>query len=176
MSPWKGQHVLLEALTHCPQNVTVLLVGDALFGETAYVEQLHQQVAEMGFGDRVKFLGFRADVSELMGACDLIAHTSTSAEPFGRVIVEAMLCQTPIVATAAGGVLELIEPNRTGWLVPANDAVNLAGVINECRIHPEAAAVIAQRAYQHASHAFHLDGICRKFSLWMELVKSLPNF
>jgi len=176
LSPWKGQHVLLEALTHCPQNVTVLLVGDALFGETAYVERLHQQVVELGLGDRVKFLGFRADVSSLMGVCDLVAHTSTAPEPFGRVIIEAMLCRTPIVATAAGGVLELIEPNRTGWLVPVNDAVNLAGVINECRIHPEQAAVIAQRAYQYASHAFHLDETCRKFSQWMELVKSFPNF
>ncbi|PZO55020.1 MAG: glycosyltransferase family 1 protein, partial [Phormidesmis priestleyi] len=160
LSPWKGQHVLLEALTHCPNNVVALLVGDALFGEQEYVDRLHQQVAELGLHDRVKFLGFRADVSELMSACDLVAHTSTSPEPFGRVIVEAMLCQRPIVATAAGGVLELIESNLTGWLVPANDAVKLAHVINECQIHPEAAAAIAQRAYQHASQAFHLDGTC----------------
>jgi len=164
LSPWKGQHILLEALTHCPNNVVAVLVGDALFGEHEYVDRLHQQVAELGLHDRVKFLGFRADVSELMSACDLIAHTSTSPEPFGRVIVEAMLCQRPIVATAAGGVVELIESNSTGWLVPANDAVKLAHVINECRIHPEAAAAIAQRAHQHASQAFHLDGTCQRFS------------
>ena len=170
LSPWKGQHVLLEALAHCPDNVTALFVGDALFGEDEYVDRLHQQVVELGLHDRVKFLGFRADVAELMSACDLIAHTSTSAEPFGRVIIEAMLCQRPIVATAAGGVLELIESDRTGWLVPANDTVNLARVVNECRTHPEVAAAIAQRAYQYASHTFHLDGTCQKFAQLLEKI------
>ncbi|PSB22012.1 glycosyltransferase family 1 protein [Phormidesmis priestleyi ULC007] len=170
LSPWKGQHVLLEALTHCPNNVVALLVGDALFGEQEYVDRLHQQVAELGLHDRVKFLGFRADVSELMSACDLVAHTSTSPEPFGRVIVEAMLCQRPIVATAAGGVVELIEPGATGWLVPGNNAEKLAEVINECYADPDLAAAIAQRAYQHASQAFHLDGTCQKVAQVLERV------
>ena len=162
LSPWKGQHVLLEALAHCPDNVTALFVGDALFGEDEYVDRLHQQVTELGLHDRVKFLGFRADVSELMGVCDLIAHTSTSPEPFGRVIVEAMLCQRPVVATAAGGVVELIEPGVTGWLVPAHDAMQLSEVINECRSHPDQAAAIAQRAQHFASQTFHLDTTCQK--------------
>ncbi|WP_068815533.1 glycosyltransferase [Phormidesmis priestleyi] len=170
LSPWKGQHVLLEALAHCPDNVTALFVGDALFGEDEYVDCLHQQVAELGLHDRVKFLGFRADVSELMSACDLVAHTSTSPEPFGRVIVEAMLCQRPIVATAAGGVVELIEPGATGWLVPSNNAEKLAEVINECYADPDRSTAIAQRAYQYASQAFHLDGTCQKVTQVLESV------
>jgi len=170
LSPWKGQHVLLEALAHCPDNVTALFVGDALFGEDEYVDCLHQQVAELGLHDRVKFLGFRADVSELMSACDLVAHTSTSPEPFGRVIVEAMLCQRPIVATAAGGVVELIEPGATGWLVPGNNAEKLAEVINECYADPDRAAAIAQRGYQQAIQAFHLDETCQKVTQVLESV------
>jgi len=51
-----------------------------------------------------------------MTACDLVAHTSTVPEPFGRVIVEAMLCERPVVAAGAGGVVELVEPGKTGWL------------------------------------------------------------
>jgi glycosyltransferase involved in cell wall biosynthesis len=168
LSPWKGQHVLLEALAHCPVNVTALFVGDALFGEDEYVDRLHQQVTELGLHDRVQFLGFRSDVSELMGACDLIAHTSTLPEPFGRVIVEAMLCQRPIVATAAGGVVELIEPGVTGWLVPANDSMQLAEVINECQLNPEQTAAIAQRAQHSASQTFHLDTTCQKVTQLLE--------
>ena len=48
-SPWKGQHILIEALTHCP-DTTAILVGDALFGEHEYVQQLHQQVDQFGIG------------------------------------------------------------------------------------------------------------------------------
>lgn len=156
LSPWKGQHVLIEALTHCPETVTVLLVGDALFGEQDYVEQLHRQVEQLGLGDRVRFLGFRSDVPQLMTACNLVAHTSTAPEPFGRVIVESMLCGTPIVAAAAGGVVELIEPGKTGWLAPPGDSLKLAEIIQQCHSQPEQAAAVADNAQQTASQRFNL--------------------
>lgn len=92
LAPWKGQHILIEALAKCPQQVTVILVGDALFGEQEYVQNLHQKVKTLGLENRVKFLGFRSEIPLLMTACNVVAHTSTAAEPFGRVIVEAMLC------------------------------------------------------------------------------------
>lgn len=157
LSPWKGQHILLDALVHCPEDVVVLLVGDALFGEQSYVEQLHQQVTELGLEDRVRFLGFRSDVPQLMAACNLVTHTSTSPEPFGRVIIEAMLCGTPIVAAEAGGAVELVERGKTGWLVPPGDSLKLAAAINQCRNQPEQAAAIAQQAQIVASQRFHLD-------------------
>ena len=66
ISPWKGQHILLSALAKLPKNVTVLFVGKALYGEDDYVQELHHQIAESGLTDRVKFLGFRSDVPQLM--------------------------------------------------------------------------------------------------------------
>jgi glycosyltransferase involved in cell wall biosynthesis len=156
LSPWKGQHVLIEALTHCDQNVIAVFVGDALFGEQDYVEKLHQQVAQLGLSDRVRFLGFRSDVSELMSICDLIAHTSTSAEPFGRVIVEGMLCSKPVVAAAAGGAVEIVEHGQTGWLTPPGDALKLAEVINLCFSQPELAIEVAQQAQQVACQRFDM--------------------
>ena len=131
LSPWKGQHVLLSSLEQLPKNVTVLLVGDALYGEDEYVQQLHQQIDQAGLNDRVQFLGFRSDVPDLMQACDVIAHTSTSAEPFGRVIVEAMLSRRPVIATAAGGAMELIRDRQTGWLVEPGDVNALTTAITE---------------------------------------------
>ena len=157
LSPWKGQHILLEALTQCPENVVALLVGDALFGEGEYVEQLHKQVDNLGLENRVKFLGFRSDVVPLMTACNLVAHTSTSPEPFGRVIVEAMLCKTPVVASAAGGVVELVNPGKTGWLVAPGNSEELANVINSCYQNPELAANVATEAYQKANENFLLE-------------------
>lgn len=157
LAPWKGQHVLIEALAHCPADVVVLLVGDALFGEQAYVEQLHHQIEQLGLQDRVRFLGFRSDIPQLMAACNLVAHTSTAPEPFGRVIVEAMLCGTPVVATAAGGVIELIEPEKTGWLAAPGDTWQLAAVIDHCYHHPAQMASISQHAKLQAVQRFHLE-------------------
>lgn len=158
LSPWKGQHILIEALIYCPE-VTAILVGDALFGEAEYVAQLHIQVKNLGLGDRVRFLGFRSNIPQLMSMCDLVVHTSTAPEPFGRVIVEAMLCGKPIIAAAAGGAVELIDPNCTGWLTTPGDVGELADTINQCRQQPEVTKASAQAAKVVASRRFDLSNI-----------------
>ncbi|MBV8884155.1 MAG: glycosyltransferase family 4 protein [Chroococcidiopsidaceae cyanobacterium CP_BM_RX_35] len=159
LSPWKGQHVLIEALVHCPLDVTAILVGDALFGEQEYVKQLQERVKVLGLEERVRFLGFRSDISQLMAVCDLVAHTSTIPEPFGRVIVEAMLCGRPVVATQSGGALELVEPGINGFLVPTNAPQQLAKVIMTCRNQPEYMANMAHQARDTASQRFHITSI-----------------
>ncbi|MEP0914019.1 glycosyltransferase [Leptolyngbya sp. GB1-A1] len=155
LSPWKGQHVLLNALAHCPENVAALFVGDALFGEQEYAKSLYQQTEALGLEKRVRFLGFRTDVVPLMSACDLIAHTSTAPEPFGRVIVEAMLCGKPVVAAAAGGAVELIEDGRTGWLSSPGDVTQLAGIIRTAQNQPNATQAITKAAQLQARQAFN---------------------
>lgn len=162
LAPWKGQHLLIEALTHCPASVSAILVGDALFGERDYVTQLQQQVKDLHLEQRVRFVGFRSDVAALMAACDLVAHTSTAPEPFGRVIVEAMLCGTPVVAAAAGGAMELVADGVTGWLVAPSDPVQLTTVIQQCYDRPELAKEIATTARIQASQRFDLTEIARQ--------------
>lgn len=164
LSPWKGQHILLEALAHCPEGVTAILVGDALFGEQDYVKHLHKRVAELGLEERVQFLGFRSDIPQLMAVCDLVAHTSTAPEPFGRVIVEAMLSGTPIVATSSGGAIELVEPGISGFLVPPGDPQQLAEVITTCRNKSDYTALIAQGARDTASQRFNQTNINQRIA------------
>jgi glycosyltransferase involved in cell wall biosynthesis len=159
LSPWKGQHILLEALAQVPEHVVAVFVGAALFGEDEYAAQLQQQVKDLGLVDRVKFLGFRSDIPVLMAACDLVAHTSIAPEPFGRVIVEAMLGQTAVVATAAGGAIEIVAHDRTGWLTTPGDVAALARVIQRCVAEPEVTAQIAMQGYHAARQAFPLAKI-----------------
>lgn len=168
LSPWKGQHVLIEALTECPADTVAILVGDALFGEQDYVTQLHQQVAQLGLQDRVKFLGFRSDIPQLMTACDLVTHTSTAPEPFGRVIVEAMLCGTPIIAADAGGATELITPGKTGWLCPPTDAGLLAKAILSCRNTQQQSHDKAQLAQSEARQRFDIAAINRLIQQYLQ--------
>jgi glycosyltransferase involved in cell wall biosynthesis len=159
LAPWKGQHILIDALAECPAQVTAILVGDALFGEQDYVKQLHQQVAALGLENRVKFLGFRSDIPQLMAACNLVAHTSTSPEPFGRVIVEAMLCGRPVVAAKAGGAMELVEHGVNGFLVTPGESEELSQIITTCMVETEQTATIANNARDIASQRFELGTI-----------------
>lgn len=171
LSPWKGQHVLVDALQYCPDNVIVLFVGDALFGEQDYVQQLHQQVAALSLEHRVKFLGFRSDIPQLMTACDLVAHTSIAPEPFGRVIVEAMLCGTPVVAAAAGGAVELIDHGQTGWLAPPGDAQKLANILNTCQNNSAQSKQLSHRAQTQAAERFDLRAINLQINQLLQQVK-----
>ena len=91
-------------------------------------------------------------------ACDLVAHTSTAPEPFGRVIVEAMLCSKPVVA-AAGGATELIEHDRTGWLTSPGNVLELAKIIHQCQKQPEVTKAIATAGKIAATQRFNLADI-----------------
>lgn len=156
-SPWKGQDVLIEALQYLDPGVRVLLVGKALFGEDEYVQHLQAQIQDYGLQDRVHFLGFRSDIPALMASCDLVAHTSTAPEPFGRVIVEAMLAGCPVIAADAGGATELVEHGTTGWLCPPNDPQQLAQVIAHCQAEGDQRLQIAKNAYANAVQNFSVD-------------------
>lgn len=128
LSEWKGQHVLLDALAHLP-DVQALFVGDALFGEDDYAAQLRAQADRLGVSSRVRWAGFRDDVPALMKACTVVAHTSTAPEPFGRVIVEAMLAGRPVVAADAGGPREILGEGQAGRLVRPGDPTMLAAAV-----------------------------------------------
>lgn len=175
LSSWKGQHILLEALKHCPIDVTAILVGDCLFGEDDYAESLHRLVKQLKLEERVKFLGFQSNVVPLMHACDLIAHTSTSPEPFGRVIIEGMLCGRPVVGTASGGVPELIETGQTGWLLTPGNSQQLAEVICTVKNQPKQAKNIAFHAKKQACQKFQLDSINQQISQLLSQIIEQKN-
>ncbi|MGU7811125.1 glycosyltransferase family 4 protein [Burkholderia sp. AW49-1] len=128
LAHWKGQHLLLEAAARHP-DMHVVLVGAPLFGEDEYAAQLHEIVARHGMDDRVHFLGFQRDVAACMKAVDVVAHTSITPEPFGRVIVEGMLARRPVVAARAGGVVEIIEDGENGLLCEPGNATALADAL-----------------------------------------------
>jgi glycosyltransferase involved in cell wall biosynthesis len=156
LAAWKGQAVFLQALALVPDAIGVI-VGDALFGEDEYARALYRLVETLGLMDRVKFLGFREDVPALMSAMDVIVHSSVAPEPFGRVVVEGMLAGRPVIASAAGGVLEIIADGRSGFLYEAGNAQALAAVMMRVIAEPELASRVAQAGREHARLNFSVE-------------------
>ena len=169
LSPWKGQHILIEALPKLP-NVEAWVVGEALFGEDDYAADLKRRAEELGVADRVYFLGFRDDIASLMKRCDVVVHTSTSPEPFGRVIVEGMLAGRPVVAAAAGGATELINDGVTGRLTPPGNAEALQEAIQGLLADPAATRDLADRGAAEARRRFSLDAVLPQ---WETLLRHL---
>jgi glycosyltransferase involved in cell wall biosynthesis len=158
LAPWKGQHVLLEALPHLP-SVHALLVGEAIFGEQAYAKTLRRRSKDLGVEDRAHFVGFRRDIPQLMRLSDLVVHTSVLPEPFGRVIVEGMLARSPVVATRAGATPEIIDDEVNGVLVPPGDARALAKVVRGLLNDQEKSQALAEAGHAKALERFSLDAM-----------------
>lgn len=165
LAAWKGQHVLVEALGQVPEAHAVL-VGDALFPEDrAYADRLRRQAREQGVAGRVHFLGFRSDVPALLKTVDVVAHTSTAPEPFGRVIVEGMLAEKPVVATRAGGAAEVLADPASGVLVAPGRAEELARALRHLLARPAEARTMAiagrRRAEKHFTTSRLLQALDR---------------
>lgn len=126
---WKGQAVLVEAMARIVEEVPkahAFIVGGVHRAGTAYNERLTQRIQELRLNGALSATGFRRDVADVINALDVVVHTSVRPEPFGRVILEGMLLGKPVVASAAGGVPELIRDGETGFLTPPGDAARLA--------------------------------------------------
>jgi glycosyltransferase involved in cell wall biosynthesis len=96
-------------------DVHTILVGD---GEER--EMLEQRVARRDLGERFRFAGFRDDVAELMGAADIVALPSR-LEGMPNVVLEALGLGIAVVATNAGGLGELIKPEKDALISDLND-------------------------------------------------------
>jgi len=97
-------------------------------GEGAERNALAAQIGALGLEDSVTLLGFRADAPALMAAADVFVLPSL-AEPFGLVLLEAMALGRPVIATRAGGPLEIVVDGETGFLVPPSSPDALAGAL-----------------------------------------------
>jgi len=124
LGPAKALEVALAALVEL-EDVTLLLAGDG--PERAALER---RAGELGVGGRVRFLGAlgRHEVLELFRAADA-SVLSSAWENFPHTLVEALAVGTPIVATAVGGVPEIVRDGENGLLVPPGDPAALAAAL-----------------------------------------------
>jgi glycosyltransferase involved in cell wall biosynthesis len=91
---------------------------------------------ELGIADRVAFVGVRADIAEMLSACDLFALAS-GWEGSPVAIIEAMASGLPVIATAVGGVPELVADGDTGFLVRPGDTAAFAGRLAQLARDPD---------------------------------------
>lgn len=159
LTPWKGQHVLLQAMSSPSLGyVHAIVVGEALFTDEdrVYAEELHAASQAEPLAGRVHWLGHRDDVPDLMRACDVIVHSAVDPEPFGRVLVEGLLAGIPVIGAAAGGALEILRDGETGLLTTPGDANELADAITALIEYPEEAQRLAEAGRADALERFGL--------------------
>jgi glycosyltransferase involved in cell wall biosynthesis len=132
LTSWKGQEVLLEALSLMKsKDIACLLVGSDQ-GRKEYSSRLHEMAKALEDKVKVAFLEKTSNMPLVYASSDIVVSASSSQpEAFGRVIPEAQACGRLTVATAHGGACETIEDGVTGFLVPPGDAKALAIKLDE---------------------------------------------
>lgn len=163
ISPWKGQHVFVEALarvreTHPAVHGVIVGLAEEADGP-GYASRVQAQAEALGLGPYLHLAGFRSDMPQVLGAADVVVHCSVKPEPFGRVIIEGMAAGRPVAASALGGAAEIISDGVDGLLTPAGDAAALAAALDRLLADPlerqrlgEAAQRTVAQRYQVAAH------------------------
>jgi glycosyltransferase involved in cell wall biosynthesis len=140
LESWKGHDVLVEALGALASEVSgwhCWIAGGAQRAEeSAHLAGLERRVAELGLADRVRFLGARRDVPRLLAAADIHCQPNTGPEPFGIAFVEALHAGLPVVTSAAGGALEIVD-ETCGVLLPPGDSAAVATALAALVRDPE---------------------------------------
>jgi glycosyltransferase involved in cell wall biosynthesis len=116
-------------------------------GEGELRESLEAHIKAAGIGNSLQLLGFRKDTLSLIHAADVFVLPS-KAEPFGLVLLEAMSLSKPVVATAAGGPLEIVIDSGTGLLVPPESPERMAAAIVRLIDDPALRASLGQAGRQ----------------------------
>jgi len=166
--PIKGQDLLVEALAevrrHHPK-VLCLFAGrrgsSADVGDVeAFHRRLHRRIDELGLAGHLRFLGEVAELPALLALADLYVQPSRT-ESFGRVVAEAQVCGTPVVAFAVGGIPEVAGPGAL--LARPEDPADLARAILERLADPEAARRAAELGRAHVEAAYDAATVAERF-------------
>ncbi|MBT9134928.1 MAG: N-acetyl-alpha-D-glucosaminyl L-malate synthase [Firmicutes bacterium] len=164
----KNQQLLLGAFARVPdarEKGRLLLVGE---GEKR--RELELQTQALGLSHRVSFLGVRTDIPEILGACDVFV-LSSSWEGNPLSVMEAMAAGKPVIATAVGGVPELVVDGATGLLVPSGDAAALAEEMSVLLHDAARRRELGGAAVKRAEEQFCVKVMAKRYE---ELYENLP--
>jgi glycosyltransferase involved in cell wall biosynthesis len=169
IAPRKNLGGLISAFVTVRKSVPtahLAIVGDAIFNEDfKYRDKLIAQTKELGIDANVHFTGPRKDIDSVIRSSDLVVLNSIE-EPFGLVLVEAMSSGTAVLASAVGGVPEIVTDGVSGFLVASEDDVSLASKLLELISDPTRRSGIENRAFAE---------VCPKYSL-SRFVQSIHGY
>lgn len=156
----KAHEVLLAAAAQLASRHPHLRFKIA--GDGPRLSELRALADSLGIADRVAFLGHREDVPALLAEADAFVLPSRS-EAFPNGAIEAMAAGLPVIASATGGLLDLVDSGRTGLLVPPDDANALADALAGLIASPGRAAALGASAREEVTRRYSFDRMVRAF-------------
>lgn len=135
------------------ENWVLVCVGDG-----TELESAKSKVRELNLSEKVRFLGYRENVPEILAASDVYVLSSLS-EGFPRSIIEAMRAALPVVASDVGGISESVSDGETGYLFPPRDVSKLAGLLGKLILDSDLRGRLGSEAYRTYKQKFSFDAM-----------------
>jgi glycosyltransferase involved in cell wall biosynthesis len=164
----KGVHLLIEALGTLPPTRRVVL---NVVGDGPDRPRLQAQAERLGLGGRAVFHGFvsKEELQRRLETCDAfvlpaVIDAKGDTEGLGVVLIEAMSYARPVIASAAGGIVDIVRDGRNGFLVPPGDGPALAGAIGRMMDDPAAARTLGLHGREDAESGFGWDVIADRLA------------
>ncbi len=167
---WKGHRFLLdglEAIKTEPDWTCWIAGGVQRPVEEERVRKLKEQAERAGIADRIRWLGSRTDVFDLMNAADIYCQPNLGPEPFGVVFVEAMYAGIPVVTSNIGGPTEFVG-NECGRLVTAGNTQELKNALTELLADKTLRNQLGIRGQEIASRMFAFESNIRNLNRTFE--------
>lgn len=169
LSDERGHKYLIQASQYLREHSPKIKI--VIVGEGPLRMELGRLVKEIRGEDMVFFMGFREDIPQILKSLDVFVLSSES-EGSGSILMDAMACRLPIVATRVGGIAELIEHRKTGLLVPPQRPKSLANAILEIYEDKELARQLGLQGYGLVHQKFSAEAMALKaIDLYEELAK-----
>lgn len=201
ISPDKGPHVLIDAMAEIvkqfpdaelkligpwatlPKSFCLTLSDERIMHDLArfydtgksYVEQLQERAAALGIADRVELTNQieRDELIRHYHQADVLVMPSIYPEGFGIPIIEAAACKVPAVVSSRGGMPEVVEDGRTGFIVPAADANSLATAILRLLNDDGLRRSMGRAAYERTATQFTWDAVSNSlFQTYTDLLNT----
>lgn len=157
---YKRHDVLFSALPALVAEFPMLVL--LLAGEGPLESHFEVQARASGLGATVRFLGARAEASDILSLADVAVHPSET-EGFSNAVLEAMAAAKPIVAARVGGNAEAIVDGETGLLVPAGDAAALSQAVLAVLRNPDAARAMGEAGRARAVRLFSIERMVAEY-------------
>jgi glycosyltransferase involved in cell wall biosynthesis len=159
LHPLKRVELLIDAMGTLPQPSDLVIVGKQLSDGSPrrYDEELKERARAAGVAARCHFVGHVSPVADLYTAADVTVLPSTSGEAFGRVVIESMACQTPVVAANGGGMPEILTAEFAQYLFPSGDTSALVGRLSALRDWRSRDPTLGERCRAHVEGEFAID-------------------
>ena len=170
LTPWKGQDIFLRVAAQWAKSGRpgrFAIIGGAFNEDAPFETHLREFVQHHGLAQRVHFVPFQPDIASAISSLDVLIHASTKPEPFGRVLIEAMALEVPVIAARGGGVPEIVTDGVDGLLVPPGDVAGTTHALERLLNHPNSRPTILEAASRTVRERFSME---RVFTDWHALL------